>query len=203
MLLVFDVLSTQSWLSPLIRLALETIRRVRSQALAPLPALLRCWACVVPAVPAGAYTALIPRHLMTASMVVLRVLHSLSSRDIVVCVVPAIAARAFCVRPCRMRSVRMVVGRVIAYVLVDDYSTNIRRVCILRKLFFVHNYAPPRIGVRGWAYKIGFSLYSLERCSRLVPTPHPVWWRDTKKGPAQRSRPLGMSYVQTLTVSSS
>lgn len=49
---------------------------------------------------------------MTASMVVLRVLHSLSNREMVVWVVPAIAARAFCVRPCRMRSVRMVVGKV-------------------------------------------------------------------------------------------
>ena len=71
---------------------------------------------------------------MTASMVVLRVLHSLSSRDIVVWVVPAIAARAFCVRPCRMRSVRMVVGRVMVFVLVMRYAC--------ASLFFQHRRLP-------------------------------------------------------------
>lgn len=89
---------------------------------------------------------------MTASMVVLRVLHSLSNREMVVWVVPAIAARAFCVRPCRMRSVRIVVGRVIC-ACVDNYGTNIRHVCILCKLIFCHNakkFTTPRIGVRGW-----------------------------------------------------
>ena len=82
---------------------------------------------------------------MTASMVVLRVLHSLSNRDMVVWVVPAIAARAFCVRPCRMRSVRMVVGRVMV-ACVDDYGTKIRLVCIARKLFFFHNCTRPESG---------------------------------------------------------